>query len=628
MAKRKTDIHPSTEDTSSDNSVLSVECGTESTQQRSREVVEVQSAGLDAWSLRRLGSDVRQLETTSQSLGGKLRARDAHIAQLPADLDTRGTRIQRLQTDLQNTQTQNCQLVDTLRALQKKSNTLQRHTNEQSDLLQTGDDKLVEAKQRLESLQKELACTKEEFERAQAEFTNKKQGTARITECSEDIEAHNAALCAKVQDLELYIDGRKDEWAQLKYRLADYKNALAGMEQDINGRKAAAAGQERDKAELALRIVSLERRCAELDGRRAEREDANAELRATLDNRAKEVERLNKNVSRMHKEVTQLNIGIRTGQAKVNSLDSEIAKPDEEIAALAEALEKERSLSVDLATQLKTATGQIDKLQLRFEEHDQVSRQSGTGRRKEPLLEDQLQLLQNDASKEELDDQQPLATETEVCLLRNQLAQVTKKRDGLQAELLEANEWRTDSEVALGTMRIKSENLETELCAQRELIEVLENDSSAKRDNFDVFDEGAAQVSDFGTDIEKFDQNASSSKLNVISIPAQYLIVPLEPDDAETQYPLNKNVLTIGRNGDNDISISDNSISRVHARIILEGSQVIIEDMGSKNLFLVNSEATERQELKHGDQLTIGRKEFEFVDLGVNNRAVRTTSAA
>ena len=81
MAKRKTDIHPSTENTRGDISVLSVECGTKSTQQRSRAAVEVPTAGLDTLTLGRLGSDVRQLETAWQSLGDKLRARDAHIAQ-------------------------------------------------------------------------------------------------------------------------------------------------------------------------------------------------------------------------------------------------------------------------------------------------------------------------------------------------------------------------------------------------------------------------------------------------------------------------------------------------------------------------------------------------------------------
>ncbi len=514
MAKRKTDNHPSTENTSGDISILSVECATGFTQQLSSAAVEVPSKGLPSWSLQRLGSDIRQLEATWQYLGGKLRARDAHITKLLAELDSRGSEIQKLQTDLQNAQTRNAQLADALRDMQNKSKPLQQPTNEQSD-----------------PLRKE-----------------------RIIERGGDVQSHNAALLAILQDLKLYVDGRKDEWAQLRCRPANYQNALGNVEQDVIDRKAAAAQQERDKVDLALRIVSLERRCAELDGYRAKPKDASADLRAALDVHTKELERLNENVCRIQKEVSKLNTGIRTSQTKVNSRNSEIAKPDEEFAALAEVLESETSLSVDLVTQLKSATSQLDKLQWRPEDHGLASRQSGVSGLSEPPLADQTQRLPNGAGKE-----------------------------------------------------------------------ALENNPGDKLDNFDVFDEREDQVSDFDTDIEILFQSASLSQVNVMPMLAQFLIVPLEPDATETKYPLDKNELTIGRDGNNDIPIFDNYISRVHARIILKGSQVIIEDMGSKNGIRVNSEATKRHELKHGDRFSVGLKKFEFIDLDVSIKGVPAT---
>lgn len=584
MAKRKTDIRPSTESTSGDISILSVECATGFTQQLSSAAVEVPSNGSASWSLRRLGSDIRQLEATWQYLGGKLRARDAHITKLLAELDSRGSKIQRLQTDLQSAQTRNAQLADALRDMQIKSKPLQQPTNEQSD-----------------PLRKE-----------------------RIMERGGDVQSHNAALLAILQDLKLYVDGRKDEWAQLRFRPANYQNALGSMEQDVIDRKAAAAQQERDKVDLALRIVSLERRCAELDGRRAKREDASAELLAALDVRTKELKRLNENVSRIQKEVSKLSTGIRTGQTEVNSRNSEISKPDEEIVILAEVLKNETGLSVDLVTQLKSATGQLDKLQLQSEDHDPAFRQSGVSGLSEPPLADQTQRLQNGAGKEALDDQLA-ATKTQVCLLRNQLAQLTEKHDWLETQLLGANEHRTESAVVQERRRTESDNFDTDLFAQRGLIDALENNPSDKLDNFDVFGERVDQVDDFDTDIEILFQSASLSQLNIMPMLAQFLIVPLEPDATETKYPLDKNVLTIGRDGNNDIPIFDNHISRVHARIILEGSQVIIEDMGSKNGILVNSEATKRHELKHGDRFSVGLKKFELIDLGVSIRGAPAT---
>jgi len=428
----------------------------------------------------------RQPET--KTLDRKLRARDEQVTHLLTDLDSCKTRIQSLQKDAQNAETEKHHLADALGELHSQYSSLRQRTNKQFDLHQSGGEELQETKQRIETLQKELAGTKEESKQLQVAMA--KQGT---------------------------VGGRKDKWTESERRLAEYRDALTGMEQEIEDHKAAAAEQERDNCELALKIASLERRCAELDGRRSEREDANTELRAALDNRNEELERLTKNVSRMQKDVTKLNIGIRTGQTSVASSISEIARPDKEIAALAKASEKERNLSANPLTQSQTAANRIDKSQRRSQEHDDVNRQSDTDCVMEPLLADKSRQPQKDANSEELDG---------------------------------------------------------------------------------------------------------------IYLPEQYFIVPVGHDDPETQYPLNKNELTFGRSRDNDIPIFDDSVSRVHARVILEELRVFIEDMGSKNGILVNSEPKQRHELRHSDRFTIGRKEFELVDLGIRGSPARTTSAA
>jgi len=113
-----------------------------------------------------------------------------------------------------------------------------------------------------------------------------------------------------------------------------------------------------------------------------------------------------------------------------------------------------------------------------------------------------------------------------------------------------------------------------------------------------------------------------------VFVPQQFIIVPIGDDVSGPQYPLNKNELMIGRNRDHDIPVHDRSASRVHARIILRGFKVFIEDMGSKFGLLVNSEPRERHELKHGDRFTIGHKEFELVDLAIRASGLRTTPAA
>ena len=55
-------------------------------------------------------------------------------------------------------------------------------------------------------------------------------------------------------------------------------------------------------------------------------------------------------------------------------------------------------------------------------------------------------------------------------------------------------------------------------------------------------------------------------------------------------YPLDKNELFIGRDLGNDIPINDPEVSRRHARVFLQGTNYIIEDLGSTNGTTVNGQ--------------------------------------
>ena len=71
-------------------------------------------------------------------------------------------------------------------------------------------------------------------------------------------------------------------------------------------------------------------------------------------------------------------------------------------------------------------------------------------------------------------------------------------------------------------------------------------------------------------------------------------------------FPL-ENSLTIGRAPENDIQLTDASVSRRHAIIHLEDGKPILEDLGSSNRTLVNGEKVNRLGLSNGDKLIVGR---------------------
>jgi len=72
-------------------------------------------------------------------------------------------------------------------------------------------------------------------------------------------------------------------------------------------------------------------------------------------------------------------------------------------------------------------------------------------------------------------------------------------------------------------------------------------------------------------------------------------------------HALNKEVYVIGRHEDCDIHIDNLGISRTHARLLKEGEGFCIEDMNSSNGTFLNGEKVQKQALRDGDQVVIGK---------------------
>ncbi len=81
---------------------------------------------------------------------------------------------------------------------------------------------------------------------------------------------------------------------------------------------------------------------------------------------------------------------------------------------------------------------------------------------------------------------------------------------------------------------------------------------------------------------------------------------------------ISKPITTIGRAKSSDIRIGDSVISRTHARLRLEEDNLTIEDAGSKNGLVVNTNRVDHAVLKHGDVVSLGNGHiFRYVELEV-----------
>ncbi|MFQ5547198.1 MAG: FHA domain-containing protein [Woeseia sp.] len=92
-------------------------------------------------------------------------------------------------------------------------------------------------------------------------------------------------------------------------------------------------------------------------------------------------------------------------------------------------------------------------------------------------------------------------------------------------------------------------------------------------------------------------------------------------------FPLDKPVITIGRDAECDIRVEETSVSGCHAKLeikpseFLEGQEdIFVEDLGSTNGTMVNDERIDRCQLKPDDVIEIGWNKFKLIDDTQRNR--------
>jgi sulfite reductase (NADPH) flavoprotein alpha-component len=87
--------------------------------------------------------------------------------------------------------------------------------------------------------------------------------------------------------------------------------------------------------------------------------------------------------------------------------------------------------------------------------------------------------------------------------------------------------------------------------------------------------------------------------------------------------------VTIGRSAEfSAVVIQDRTISRQHARLEMEGQQLVVSDLDSANGTFVNDERIQRRALMPEDQIRIGAYRFtwSFVDQGLDETLIMTLS--
>jgi two-component system cell cycle response regulator len=114
-------------------------------------------------------------------------------------------------------------------------------------------------------------------------------------------------------------------------------------------------------------------------------------------------------------------------------------------------------------------------------------------------------------------------------------------------------------------------------------------------------------------DPEDFDADEATAIVRVADIQKSseksidhHLLVHVQGTEMGRVRALDKPAMLIGRSTDADIWLSDDGVSRKHARFVRQGNVTVIEDLESANGTFVQGEKVARRVLKTGDQIQLG----------------------
>jgi chromosome segregation ATPase len=546
--------------------------------------------------LAHLEAEVARLHAKWQSIDGEFKTREARAAELQQEIAARDAAVAKLNADLQR-ETTSVQAAG------------ERLTNKDAELAALAEDRRVRD-ERIAALTTELSDAAVAHEATLAKVARAETETARVNgvlqqerAAAADLAAQNQQLRAeqdrlqgKLQDLEIYINGRHDRWSELNAKLAEYKSALAGLEQSVQARDAANAQADHEKRELAARIQELERQCSELTGRRMEREQAYDELQQRLAGHFEQMEQLKIEHANRLKELEQAATAALGSQRRIEALDTDIKDRDERIGALSTEVAKAQRVIGELTSANGELTNRADELAKNLAERSQEAQTLGQD-------------------------------------LRATLGRV----DTLEAHAVELGKQRSDA-------LTESTQLKRELAAQQDAVARLTSELRAKQAAANLLERSVGRITDLGASLAALDKEMKKAPSESEPKAADGGAAEVQPIDvwldgeAERDaaprtvlhsgrklvvtiggeafhYPIVKNLMTIGRGLESDIRIVSHFVSRVHAKISTSDLATVIEDAGSKNGILVNAERVQRRVLRHGDVVNIGGElNLRFID--------------
>ncbi len=111
-------------------------------------------------------------------------------------------------------------------------------------------------------------------------------------------------------------------------------------------------------------------------------------------------------------------------------------------------------------------------------------------------------------------------------------------------------------------------------------------------------------------------RKAKLSEIRKVGSPQKSFLIEIYGPALGKNYPIEIDLISIGREPTNTIQIDHENVSRNHARLERVPPSIFIEDLESTNGTYLNDVPIKREKLRHGDLIKIGGVVYKFISGG------------
>jgi chromosome segregation ATPase len=492
---------------------------------------------------------------------------------------------------------------------------LHQQRSEALEALQSAHAALVADRQRaaneLSELQSRLQDSEARERKAQRTIEAQNRSHAELMHRTQDETRVRERLAAEREPLQAQLASCVERLQTREAYRAMFESTIRELDDELAGATLRAEEQEARGNQLAAELEVRERRLRDAV---RERDDARRSHDTAVAQQAIERGASEETRSALESRVAELGTEQAGARARLLAMEATLTdtqrRAEAEAPAKATAAQRLREMEVEIASlekelanaRLEVARGRASLLDL-----------TAALERSQAMLADQSHLLEDRESVAQSMAASHAELVTLIAALRGQIEELTgrlvtpvEERRALVEQVAALTREAAESDSR--NVRLESMNVELRATVKRLHASLAERDAELQRATR-IASTNAYALGRVQSGINEMSRGLTDSE----AVPGESQVSILTRiDHGKNHSFVLRARTTVGRNPDNDLSLTMGSVSRHHAVVIPAFRSALLQDLGSTNGVLVNKRRVRCARLEHGDVITLGEAQFRY----------------